>query len=128
MENDIKTITNDPYLNTARLTIKNKRYRDLYIKKRIDRNFLKKKIDIDEYIFMSKGVSTLLFGLIFIYLPYLLGVIFIFIFISGLQLHIFERLNYTFTLFWAIGYEIVAIFILLSILKSTFNFGKGGID
>ncbi len=58
MENDIKTITNDPYLNTARLTIKNKRYRDLYIKKRIDRNFLKKKIDIDEYIFMSKGVST----------------------------------------------------------------------
>jgi len=58
LENDIKTITNDPYLNTARLTIKNKRYRDLYIKKRIDRNFLKKKIDIDEYIFMSKGVST----------------------------------------------------------------------
>ncbi len=75
----------------------------------------------------QRGIDVTIWSNI-IYLPYLLGVIFIFIFISGLQLHIFERLNYTFTLFWAIGYEIVAIFILLSILKSAFNFGKGGID
>ncbi len=43
MENNSTILTNDPYLNTARLTIRDKRYKNLYTKRMEKRSFLKQK-------------------------------------------------------------------------------------
>jgi len=124
MKENLTTLqtSNDPYLNTARLTIKNRIYKDSYTKKKKEESFLQQKIDISSYLSMSKELSFLIFGLLFIYIPYILGIIFVFIFVSNLELYVFKKLNYGFSLFWAIGYEILASILLLLIIKSAFTF------
>jgi len=54
MENNSTILTNDPYLNTARLTIRDKRYKNLYTKRMEKRSFLKQKIDINNIFFSLK--------------------------------------------------------------------------
>jgi hypothetical protein len=124
MENNSTILTNDPYLNTARLTIRDKRYKNLYTKRMEKRSFLKQKIDINNYIFLSKEISTIIFILSFIFIPYILGIMSVFMFIAHFKIYVFEKLNYSFSLFWAIGYEILASILLFLIIKSAFGFGK----
>jgi len=124
MEKNSTNLTNDPYLNTARLTIKNEQYKNLYIKKRRDRSFLKQEVDIGNYLFGSKETSLIVFIILFLSIPYTLGVFFVFIFISKFKFYVFIKLNYNFSLFWAIGYEVLASILLLFILKSAITFNS----
>jgi hypothetical protein len=124
MEKNSTSLTNDPYLNTARLTIKNKQYRNLYIKKKKKESFLKQEVDISSYLFGSNELSLIVFIILFLSIPYTLGLFFVFVFISKFKFHVFMKLNYNFSLFWAIGYEVLASILLLFIIKSALTFNS----
>jgi hypothetical protein len=75
-------------------------------------------------LFFPEGFEKLFFGLYFISLPYVMGLLFLFLYVASGKLDLFLSLNKdsSFLLTWAIGYEIIAVFILLYIIKKAFGF------
>jgi len=125
----MKTLTNDPYLDTVRRTFEDKKYKELYKKKeqkKINR-FMQREINITDYINLSKEIANLLIAISFLILPYIIGVVFIFLIIAKANLEIYERIGNSvnqYLVSWAIGYEVIATFLLLLIIKSAIFFEK----
>jgi hypothetical protein len=92
--------------------------------------FLQQEVDLKSTpLYFPEGFKKIFLTMYFILLPYITGLLFLFFYISKGKYEIFLSLNqdYFFILTWAIGYEILAILILLYILKSAFSFGKKNI-
>ena len=89
--------------------------------------FLQQKVDLKSTpLYFAEGFEKVFLAIYFITLPYITGLLFLFFYISGGSYEVFSSLNkdYFFILTWAIGYEILAILILLYIIKSAFTFSK----
>ena len=89
--------------------------------------FLQQEVDLKSTpLYFPEGFEKIFLAMYFILLPYITGLLFLFFFISKGKYEIFLSLNqdYFFILTWAIGYEILAILILLYIIKSAFSFSK----
>jgi len=122
--------THDPYLNTVQRALREKEYRIKQIKAQQERikqkhsqSFLHQRFDLHEFFNLPDGVGNILFFIAFILIPYIVGVIFIFITIAGIDFKIFEGINIKeYPIYWAIGYEIIAFLLLLLILKSALEF------
>ena len=124
------TLTHDPYLDTAKRSIKNRRYKELSQekekpKKRKSESFLTQKVNINELSNLPEGTMNLLLFIAFLLIPYIVGIVFIFVVIAHVNLNTFTKI-YTneYLLYWAIGYEIVAATIILLIIKSAINFHR----
>jgi hypothetical protein len=89
--------------------------------------FSQQEVDFSETpLFFPEGYEKLFFGIYFISLPYIAGLLFQFFYVSDGRINIFLSLNEqsSFILTWAIGYEIIATLILLYIVKMAISFAN----
>lgn len=80
----------------------------------------------DTPLFFPKGYEQIFIAIYFISLPYIVGLMFQFFYIAESKVELFLSLNEqaNFILTWAIGYEIIAAFILLYIIKMAISFSR----
>jgi len=118
----------DPYRNAVRHTLQDKAHekrKKIFIEKSNKdkaKKFLKKKIYLSDFINLPEGLANGIFLGLFISIPYLLGIIFIFTILAKANFHIYEKMETSFAFSWVIGYEFLAGFLLLMILRSSINF------
>jgi len=83
-------------------------------------NFGQQKITFDDTpLFFPAGMEKLFLLMYFILLPYITGLIFLFFYVGEGKTDLFLSLNEdsSFILTWAIGYEIIAVLMILYIIK-----------
>lgn len=121
----------DPYLNTVRRSLNEKKNKDKKVKlqkrKQVKpKSFLQKTIHLDELIDLPDGLRNALIMSLFLFIPYLVGVISILIlmFQDGADLLLDFSLM-SFLLSWVIGYEFIALFMLVYIMKQALTFNSG---
>ncbi len=91
-------------------------------------SFAQQEVDFQKtpFLFFPPGKEMLFLGIYFITLPYIVGLIFIFFYISDGNPALFGSITVTTDanpfLTWIIGYELLAAFILLMITKSAIMF------
>jgi hypothetical protein len=74
---------------------------------------------------LPESVNNVLGVGIFALVPYIIGVIFIFIIIAQANIETYRKTDMnSFLLAWTIGYEVIAAIILLVIFKSAISFKK----
>jgi len=118
----------DPYRNAVRQTLQEKAHekrKKIFIEKANRdkaKKFLKKKIYLSDFINLPEGLANGIFLGLFITIPYLLGLLFIFIILAKASFHTYEKIENSFAFSWVIGYEFLAGFLLLMILKSSLRF------
>ena len=126
----MNTPTHDPYLDT----IKRSR-QDKYLKERSrkrskkdepsKRSFFKQEVRLTDYINLSEDFANILIFTLVLIIPYSVGIIFIFLIIAKSSIETFEGINISNpVIYWTIGYEIVALLILILIVKSAISFRK----
>jgi len=78
----------------------------------------------DTPLYFPEKFETVFVGLYFIFLPYLTGIVFLFIFVAKGDINLFGSLNHdsSFLFCWCIGYECLAGLAILWIIKSAFTF------
>ena len=118
----------DPYRNAVRQTLQDKAHekrKKNFIKKANKdkaKKFLQKKIYLSDFINLPEGLANSIFLGLFIAIPYLLGILFIFIILAKASFHTYETIENSFAFSWVIGYEFLAGLLLLMILKSSLHF------
>jgi len=118
----------DPYRNAVRQTLQEKeieiRKKEFIEKKNREnaKRFLQKKVYLSDFINLPEGLANSIFFGLFIAIPYLLGIIFIFIILAKASFHTYETIENSFAFSWVIGYEVLASLLLLMILKSSLTF------
>lgn len=121
----------DPYLNTAKRTIQNKKYKGLYQEKHKhkdehtpkSKSFFSQKVDINRLLNLSEGTMNLILFIAFLVIPYTVGIAFIFVVIAKASLDTFKDIHTNeYALYWAIGYEVIALIIILLVIKSAIRF------
>jgi len=91
-------------------------------------SFSQKPVDLQKtpFLFFPPGKEMLFLGIYFVTLPYIVGLLFLFFYVSKGQAAIFGSITVNsdanFFLVWVIGYEILAAFILLMIIKSAISY------
>ena len=88
-------------------------------------SFGSRDIDVYDYIVSPAGLEGLMLSLYFLLVPYLTGALFLFVAIAHVRFEKFLQLDLA-SLFviWAIGYEVIALFILVMIFFSYIKFLK----
>jgi len=121
--------THDPYLDTVRRSlneVKIKSRKDK-IKKtnKIKKSFLSQNIILSDYIYLPEELEKLFLLTIFILIPYVFGLIILLIIVEYEKFKEFITFNFDmFMLTWTVGYESIALLLLLTIIKSAFTFKK----
>ncbi len=89
------------------------------------KSFTSKEIRLDESaFFFLPGYEKLLLTLYFIFLPYLAGILFLFIYVAKVNFDVFVSLNHesSFIFSWCIGYECLAALALGLIVRSAIRY------
>lgn len=85
------------------------------VKKRT--GFGSQKVDFKDYLFVPEEWEFVAYTLYFVGIPYIVGAFFLFLFVAGGSWDNFQLLNLNaFPVVWLIGYEIVAISLLIWIM------------
>ena len=80
-------------------------------------SFASQKVDFSNFSFVPDGYESIAYTLYFVFIPYIIGNIFLFLAISGGNFSSYRMLDTSaFFIVWAIGYEIVAIISLIWIM------------
>jgi len=105
------------YVNVRREA---KEYKDRLSKSRKKKKtFGSQNIDVKDFIISPEGWEGIMFTFYFLSIPYITGIIFLFVFIARADMENFLVFDLTaFFVVWAIGYEIVASLILIAIFIS----------
>jgi len=119
----------DPYRNAVRQTFADKNIieRQKKFKNQKDqkgsKGFFQKKIYLNEIIDLPEGLANaILFGM-FMFFPYLAGIMFIFFVLANANYQLYEKMEgYSFIFSWVIGYEFIAGFLLLIIVYSALTY------
>jgi hypothetical protein len=118
----------DPYRNAVRHSIEdkaNERRKKNFIQKKNKekaKKFFQKKIYLSDIFHLPEGVANTLFLGMFIFIPYLLGVLFTFTILAKASIKTYERVDNSFAFSWVIGYEFLAGFLLITIFISAIRF------
>lgn len=88
-------------------------------------DFGSQKVDINDYVLSPEGWEGLMFFIYFVSIPYLIGALFLFIFVAhGSVVNFFVLNMNSFFIVWAIGYEVIASLILITIFFSYLGYVK----
>jgi hypothetical protein len=86
-------------------------------------SFGSQPVDFGKFVYLPEGYENFFIFLYILIAPYLTGLIFLFFFVAKTNVTNFTSLDLTtFFVVWAIGYEILAAFLLMLIFYSAFNF------
>jgi len=114
----------DPYLDTVRRSLNNEKIKLRKSKIDAEQKFLSQKVTLGDYIYLPEELEKLFLICTFIFIPYIFGLLILFI-IAFNEFQAFLKLNFDiFMLTWTVGYESMAILLLLTIIKSAFSFNK----
>lgn len=123
--------THDPYLNTVKRSLQNKecqKRKKKYAEKKnhpTSNNFLDQKIIFTNYFNLPESLQNIIGLTLFMFIPYSIGIIFIFVVVARASLETYEKIDMnSFFLSWTIGYEVMAFLLLLLIIKSALLFKK----
>lgn len=87
------------------------------IQKKESSSFSSQKVDFSNYLAAPEGYEMVIYPLYFLFTPYIVGALFIFLFIASGSFSAFQQLDMSaFLIVWMIGYEIVATALLIGIL------------
>ena len=123
--------THDPYLNTIKREISDKYYKNR--KQRIEnehqkgKSFLSQKVHIHNFINLNEGTLNIVIFIAFVVIPYITGIAFIFLLIANANYKTFENINLNpsdYLIYWTIGYELLAMLLILLIIKSAISFKR----
>jgi len=84
--------------------------------------FMSADIHDSELGIVPEGYGGITYLTFFIFAPWLMGLAFMFFYVSGADLQAYHSLNQSAILTWVIGYEIIAIIILLIIFKKAVTY------
>lgn len=87
--------------------------------------FTEQEIDLAKTpLFFPKGYENIFLTLYFIFLPYIVGILFLFLYASEGKTEMFITVNKLSSVIvtWSIGYEIIAVFIILYVIKMAISF------
>lgn len=108
--------------SAAQSTAKTYQNRNKMKRKQKD-TFGSQEVDLRKFIIAPEGYENLMFGAYFIAVPYIAGIIFLYLFVAQGHVQNFMVLEISkFFIVWAIGYEVVAATLLLIIFYSFLNF------
>lgn len=88
-------------------------------------SFNSQKIYLSNYAFAVEGYEGIFYTFYFLAIPYITGAIFLFFFIAKANYENFMLLDTSaFLIVWIIGYEIIAILLLIAIFISFLRYEK----
>ncbi|SFV49922.1 hypothetical protein MNB_SV-6-922 [hydrothermal vent metagenome] len=118
MDDDINS--NDPFRQQIHTGQKRKRKKKTK-KSELDEDtsFMSRDVNIMDTVFFPDGLEHIMLAVYFVSIPYVVGTLFIFFYIGKGDYNIFLSLSddNSFLITWAIGYEVVAVILLLWIAK-----------
>jgi hypothetical protein len=125
--------TYDPYLDTVKRNLRDKEYKALIKKQRaiensveVPKSFFSQNINLYDYINLSESMINTILLSAFILLPYITGIVFIFIVIAKADFETFTDINIDrYFVYWSVGYEILAFISITVIIKSAISFKRG---
>lgn len=89
------------------------------VERKAPTSFSSQKVDLSDYLAVVEGYEGVFYILYFLLVPYITGLVFLFIFIAGGSFENFALLDSSaFLIVWMIGYEIVASCLLIGIFIS----------
>lgn len=94
------------------------------------KSFTQQEIDFQSTpLFIPEGMEKPFILVYFILLPYIFGLLFLYIYIAESNLELFSSVyqHSSFLLTWSIGYEILASLVMLYIIKMAFGFSKDAV-
>ncbi len=119
-------VTHDPYLNTVKRSIDEERIKNRKKNLELEKengeknDFFSKNIDLNRILDLPDGVQQfILFGL-FLFVPYLVGSVFMFITQQDMSSFQNESINKC-LLLWTIGYELIASFFIFIFIQQAFS-------
>ncbi len=88
-----------------------------------NKTFGSQRVDIDDYVLSPAGLEGIMLTIYFLLIPYTMGALFLFVFIANVAFEKFLLLDLA-SLFivWAIGYEVLAVLLLIVIFYSKLRF------
>jgi len=87
--------------------------------------FSEQEVDLQKTpLFFPKGYENIFLTLYFIFLPYIVGILFLFLYASEGNVEFFLSVNKLSSVIvtWSIGYEIIAVLIVLYVIKMAVSF------
>jgi hypothetical protein len=119
------TQSTDPYRNAIKRTLEEKesiKRRKNYLEKN---NHQESEAFLDQSVELPESVNNVVGLGMFALLPYIIGVLFIFLIIAQANIETYRKTDMnSFFLAWTIGYEVIATVLLLAIFKSALSFRK----
>ena len=93
------------------------------MKRNHQETFGSQEVDLRKFIVAPEGYENIMFAGYFVAIPYVAGILFLYLFVAGGHVENFMVLEISkFFIVWAIGYEVVAATLLLIIFYSFLNF------
>ncbi|SFV57321.1 hypothetical protein MNB_SV-12-697 [hydrothermal vent metagenome] len=125
--------THDPYLNTVKRNLQDKYYKEQKERQKEKENmeeekpkdFFTQEIHLSNHINLSENSINTIIISAFILIPYITGIIFIFLVIAKANIIIFNEIDIDeYFVYWSIGYEVLASILLTIIIKSAISFKR----
>ena len=96
------------------------------VEKKAPKSFSTQNVELSDYLKVVEGYEGIFYILYFLFIPYIVGAIFLFIFIAGGSFENFALLDSSaFLIVWMIGYEVVASCLLIGIFISFLKYDDG---
>jgi hypothetical protein len=112
--------------NDLRESAQNYQRENLKSRRKQEDDFFNQSFDYRDYVFSPEGYEGVVLAIYIISLPYLMGLVFLFLFVAKASYTYFLKFDIaSFFIIWAIGYEVCAVLLLaiifLAWLKSLSN-------
>jgi len=102
--------------DSARDSAKEYQNQNLKTRRQIEDDFFQKSLDYRDFVFSPEGYEGIVLALYILTIPYLMGLLFLFLFVAEANYEYFLQFNLaSFFVIWAIGYEVCAALILIGI-------------
>jgi len=92
---------------------------NLNTRRKMEDDFFQKSLDYRDFVFAPEGYEGIMLALYILTVPYLMGLLSLFLFVAEASFEYFLEFNLTsFFVIWAIGYEVCAVLLLAIIFLS----------
>jgi hypothetical protein len=112
--------------DSARDSAREYQHHNLQTRRKMEDDFFQKSLDYRDFVFSPEGYEGIVLALYILIIPYLMGLLFLFLFVAEANYEYFLQFNLaSFFVIWAIGYEVCAGLILIGIFLSWLNHING---
>ncbi|MDD4885194.1 hypothetical protein [Sulfuricurvum sp.] len=111
-----KRIQSSLISDVARDNARNYQRENLQTRRQLEDDFFQKSLDYRDFVFAPEGYEGVVLALYILIVPYLAGLLFLFLFVAEASYEYFLQFNLaSFFIIWAIGYEVCAVLLLVGI-------------